>query len=429
MQKSEIRILGLKVFERRSDSVNGMIRESFLQNIFGSQSSTGKMVNETNANTIAVMWACRQLLSNAFCMVPLSAYQKDGDKRTILDKDPIHILIHNRPNSYMTSFTWRRTIMMQATSYGNSYTIIHRNENSGKPETLELLLKPKDVKPYLVKGKVWYDVKGFELPVPAENMIHFKWNGDGIVGKSPMEVARENIGQALAMQDYGSKIFSTGGSKKVAIKTPNKITPEMKESMKNSWAQNYGGSDKLHELAFLDGGTELIEVGMSPADAQMVEQMKFKIEEICRIYSVPLHLVQSLDHATNNNIEHQGIQFVTYTMMPHFVNFEQELDFKLFGGQTGKYTKHNVSALMRGDMQTEAAYLGKMMDLGIYSINDVKRIKDENPIEDGDGHYVQVNRVSIKEMNKPAPSRVDPAVRALIEEALKQKNGHKIENN
>lgn len=203
----------------------------------------------------------------------------------------------------------------------------------------------------------------------------------------------------------------------------------MKESMKNSWAQNYGGSDKLHELAFLDGGTELIEVGMSPADAQMVEQMKFKIEEICRIYSVPLHLVQSLDHATNNNIEHQGIQFVTYTMMPHFVNFEQELDFKLFGGQTGKYTKHNVSALMRGDMQTEAAYLGKMMDLGIYSINDVKRIKDENPIEDGDGHYVQVNRVSIKEMNKPAPSRIDPAVRALTEEALKQKNGHKIENN
>ncbi len=410
MQKSEIRILGVKVFERRSDSITGMIRENLLSSVFGSQSSTGKMVNETNANTIAVMWACRQLLSNAFCMVPLSAYVKDGDSRTILDKDPIHILIHNRPNSYMTSFTWRRTIMMQATSFGNSYTIIHRNDNSGKPESLELLLKPRDVKPYLVKGKVWYDVKGYELPVPAENMIHFKWNGDGIIGKSPMEVARENIGQALAMQDYGSKIFSTGGSKKVALKVPNKLTPEMKESLKKSWDQKYGGVDKLQELAFLDGGSELIEVGMSPADAQMVEQMKFKIEEICRIYSVPLHLVQSLDHATNNNIEHQ-------------------LDFKLFGGQPEKYTKHNVGALMRGDMTTEATYLGKMMDMGIYSINDVKRIKDENPIENGDGHYVQVNRISVEQMNNPAPSRVDPAVRALTEDALEQENGHKIESN
>ena len=319
--------------------------------------------------------------------------------------------------------------MMQATTWGNSYTLIHRNPNSGKPESLELLLKPRDVKPYLVKGKVWYKAKELELPIPAEDIIHFKWNGDGIEGKSPMEIARENIGQALAMQDYGSKIFSTGGSKKVALKVPNKLNDEQKESLKKSWDQKYGGTDKLQELAFLDGGAELMEVGMSPADAQMVEQMKFKIEEICRIYSVPLHLVQSLDHATNNNIERQGIQFVTYTMMPHFVNFEQELDFKLFGGQPEKYTKHNVGALMRGDMTTEATYLGKMMDMGIYSINDVKRIKDENPIENGDGHYVQVNRISVEQMNNPAPSRVNPAVRALIEDALKLKNGHKIETN
>jgi len=427
MQKSEIRILGVKVFEKRSDAVGAIIRDNLFSNIFGSQTSTGKNVNENTANTISAMWACRQLLSNAFCMIPLNAYVKNGDSRTILDKDPVHILIHRRPNSYMTSFTWRRTIMMQATTWGNSYTLIHRNESTGKPESLELLLKPREVTPYLVKGKMWYKVKGYELPIPAENMIHFKWNGDGIVGKSPMEVARENIGQALAMQDYGSKIFSTGGSKKVALKVPNKLTPEMKESLKKSWDQKYGGVDKLQELAFLDGGSELVEVGMSPADAQMVEQMKFKIEEICRIYSVPLHLVQSLDHATNNNIEHQGIQFVTYTMMPHFVNFEQELDFKLFGTDETKYTKHNTNALMRGDMTTEALYLGKMMDMGIYSINDVKRIKDENPIENGDGHYVQVNRISVDKMNEPAPARVDPAMRELIEEAMKPRNGHKIE--
>jgi HK97 family phage portal protein len=429
MQNSEIRIFGLKVFEKRSDAVHGLIRDNFLSQIFGSQTSTGKLVNESSSNTISAIWACKQLLSNAFAMVPLNAYQKDGDRRSILDRDPINILIHKRPNSYMTAFTWRRTIMMQAATHGNSYTIIHRNDSNGKVDALELVQNPKDVQPYLIKGKVWYAVKGYEDPLAAENMIHFKWNGDGLVGKSPLEIARENIGQALAIQEYGSKIFASGGSKKVAIKTPNKLNPEQKTSLKNSWDQNYNGVNKLHELAFLDGGTELVEVGMNPEEAQMVEAMKFRIEEICRIYSVPLHLVQSLDHATNNNIEHQGIQFVTYTMMPHFVNFEQELDFKLFSTDPSKYTRHNTNALMRGDMKTEAEYFGKMTDIGVYSINDIKRIKDENPIDDGDAHYVQVNRTTIQNLNEQVTPTVDQSIRNLVEETIKNKNGHKIESN
>jgi len=429
MQKSEIRILGLKVFERRSDVIREAIQQNWLSQIFGSQTATGKSVTESNANTIAVMWACRQLLSNAFSMVPLNLYEKNGDTRKILDKDPIHILIHNRPNSYMTSFTWRRTIMMQATSHGNSYTIIHRNENSGKPEYFELLMDPKQVTPYLIKGKVWYKIRGYEDPLRSEDVLHFKWNGDGIVGKSPLTIAAENIAQAIAMQEYGSKVFSEGGSKKIALKTAQKFTSEQKESFRKFWEKEHGGVDNVHKLAFLDGGADLVEVGMNPMEAQMIEQMKFKIEEICRIFGVPLHLVQSLDQATNNNIEHQGIQFVTHTMMPHYVNWEQELDFKLSQSDSSKYTKHNINALMRGDMAAESEYFGKMSDIGVYSINDIRKLKDENPIEDGDGHYVQVNRVSIQEMNKPIHSRVDPAVRALTEEALKHKNGHKIENN
>ena len=153
MQNSEIRILGLKVFEKRSDAVSGIIRENFLSQIFGSQTSTGRLVNESSSNTISAIWACKQLLSNAFAMVPLNAYQKDGDRRSILDRDPINILIHKRPNSYMTAFTWRRTIMMQAATHGNSYTIIHRNDSNGKVDALELVQNPKDVQPYLIKVK------------------------------------------------------------------------------------------------------------------------------------------------------------------------------------------------------------------------------------------------------------------------------------
>jgi HK97 family phage portal protein len=428
-QKSEIRILGLKVFEKRSDLAHTAIRENFLNNIFGSQTATGRRVNTGNANAVSAYWACRQLLSNSFAMVPLNAYVKKGDSRTILDTDPIHYLIHKRPNSYMTSFTWRRTIMMQATDQGNSYTLIHRNDYSGKVESLELIQDPREVTPYLIKGKVWYSIRNVNEPIPASEIIHFKWNGDGIVGKSPLEIARENIGQALAIQDYGSKIFATGGSKKVALKVPNKMNDEQKEGFRKFWDKKHGGVENLHELAFLDGGADLVEVGMNPEEAQMVEIMKFKIEEICRIFGVPLHLVQSLDHATNNNIEHQGIQYVIYSMMPHFVNMEQELDFKLFEDDPNKYTRHNTNALMRGDMKTEAEYFGKMTDIGVYSINDIRRIKDENPIDNGDEHYVQVNRTTIENLNEQVTPSVDGAIRQLVEETIKNKNGHKVETN
>jgi HK97 family phage portal protein len=239
-----------------------------------------------------------------------------------------------------------------------------------------------------------------------------------------MEIARENIGQALAVQDYGSRIYAQGGSKRVALKTPNRLTPDQKDSIKEIWDAKYNGVEKLHELAFLDGGAELVEVGMNPEEAQMVQTMKFKIEEICRIYNVPLHMVQSLDHATNNNIEHQGIQFVTYTMMPHYKNFEEELDFKLFEPQSNKYTKHNTNALMRGDMKAESEYFRTMSDIGVYSINDIKRIKDENPIAEGDAHLVQLNRVPVEKMNDLTGN----TLRMLAEEAVKRAtngNGHK----
>lgn len=421
-QKSEIRILGLKVFEKRS-AISKLIHDNWISQIFGSSTATGKMVNDESALTVSAVWSCIQLLSNTFAIPALNVYRKVDDTREIQSDHPIQYLIHRKPNDIMTSFTWRRTMMMLCAITGNSYSIIRRDPNKGIPISFDFIANPRvNVQPVIYQNKLYYVVKGEDLPIQASDMIHYRWNStDGINGRSPLTIARENIGQALAMQEYGSKIFSEGGSKRVALKSPVKLTNEQKDSFRNVWNKEYAGMDNLQKIMFLEGKeTDLVEIGMSPEDAQFLGVMKFKIEEIARIYGVPLHLIQSLDQATNNNIEHQGIQYVIYTMMTHYVNFEQELDFKLFPDKPEFYTKHNTNALMRGDMTTEAEYFGKMSDLGVYSINDIRKIKDENPIKDGDGHYVQVNRIPIEKMN----DLLDNTLSKLADEAKKRSNGN-----
>jgi HK97 family phage portal protein len=425
---SEIRILGIKLFERRSSGLDlayNRFRDSFLSQALGSQTTTGRRVTDELALTVSAVWGCVQILANTFAIPALNVYRKQGDIREIQQNHPKQILIHRKPNAYMTAFTWRRTMMMSAAITGNAYSRIIRNENTGAVLFFDYI-KSDLVTPFLYKHELWYRIRGEELPVHSADMIHFKWLSlDGIKGRSPISIARENIGQALAIQDYGSKVFSEGGSKRVALKTPQKIHPDQKDAFRKVWNEEIAGTENLAKLMFLEGGSELVEIGMSPEDAQMLGVMKFKIEEICRIYGVPLHLVQSLDHATNNNIEHQAIQYVIYTMMAHYVNFEQELDYKLFPDDTEYYTRHNTNALMRGDMKTEAEYFGKMTDIGVYSINDIRKIKDENPIDDGDVHMVQVNRMPIKDMKDKSAE----LLKKLAAEASKNGNGIKVNTN
>lgn len=422
-ESKEIRILGLKVFEQRN--IQGVAyntyAEDFFNRILGSRSSTGKVVTTDESLTISAVWACVQILSNTFAIPALNLYRKEGNIREIQHDNPIQILIHRRPNEYMTAFNWRRTMMMAAAVTGNGYSVIKRDERTGYPTSFEFI-RSSLVTPCIIEGKLWYGIQGYKSTIPASDMIHLKWiSQDGIVGMSPLKQAKENIGQAMAIQEYGSKIFAEGGSKRMALKTPGKIQAEQKAAYKKVWNEEIAGVENLSKLMFLEGGSELVEIGMSPEDAQMLGVMKFKIEEICRMYGVPLHLVQSLDHATNNNIEHQGIQYVIYTMMAHYVNFEQELDYKLFPDKTDFYTRHNTNALMRGDMKTEAEYFGKMTDIGVYSINDIRAIKDENPIPDGDAYYVQLNRIPVKDMNY----KTSDTLKKLADDAAKSKPNEK----
>lgn len=407
--------------EARSGAFDEMLQQRWITDIFGKNSSTGRRVTEANASQVSAVWACMQLLSNTTAVVPLSVYRRTKTGREIFNSHPTYRLLHSRPNQLMNSFTWRRSTMMQMAGNGNSYTLIDRNQFSGKPKSFRLISSPNHVQPFMYDGMIWYNVRDIKDPVKAEDMLHFKWNtSDGLVGKSPITIARENIAQAIVMQEYASKIYASGGSKRMSLKSPGKLDENKKDSFRKTFEQKYAGVENLQKLMILEGGMEMEEVGMSPDDAQFIETFKFKIEEIARIFGTPLHLIQHLEKATNNNIEHQSMDFVTHTMMPHFVNIEQEIDFKLYENEPDVYSKFNVNSLLRADAKTRAIWYRAMADLGVFTINDMLRFEDMNPADDGDERHIQVNRMPLKKMNDMTNDQV---VRMLAEAISKRSNG------
>lgn len=425
----EIRMFGKEILsvEKRSTLSSIKNPKEWLQATLGYDTSTGKTVNEDTSLTFSAIYGCLRILSFTFALQPFNVYKKEKNIRIVADDHPNNYLIHTKPNPLMTSFIWRQVMMTHAGLYGNAYSRIIRDANA-RPVEFRLISKPKDVDPFLYDDRLWYKVHGINEPVPADDMIHFKWLGtDGIKGKNPITLARENIGMALTMQQYGGEVFKKGGSKRLAFKSTSKIDPDREESMRKAFLNKYAGVNNMMDPFFLSATEDVKEIGIDPEDAQFIQSFKFSIEEIARFYGVQLHLLQSLDKATNNNIEHQSMEFVNYTMLPHNVNFEQELNSKIFRQDETKnhYTKLNIQGLLRGDMKTRAEWYGKMADLGVYSIDEMRMLEDQNPITGGDKHYIQVNR---EDINNPRSEKEKREVVLYLaeKEAGKPGNGKEV---
>ena len=174
-----------------------------------------------------------------------------------------------------------------ATLKGNAYSIIKRN-GSYRPTALKLIQNPDDVQPFEYNDDLFYKIKGYDNPFQADDVFHIRGIGfDGIQGKSVLTVARESIGSALAMQKYGGTIFKNGGAKRVAL-THNSVVKDVnaRKNILNSWNDTYGGANKLNDVALIDGGFDVKEIGMNPEDAQFIGSREFSVNEIARYFGL-----------------------------------------------------------------------------------------------------------------------------------------------
>lgn len=372
-------------------------------------SSSGKVVTERTAMQMTAVYACVRILSEAVAGLPLNLYRhnNDGGKEKALDH-PLYLLLHDEPNPEMSSFVFRETLMTHLLLWGNAYAQIIRN---GKGEIVALYpLMPNKMQVnrddngqlYYIYQKSQEEVpnsKDFYVRLESSDVLHIPGLGfDGLVGYSPIAMAKNAIGLAIATEEYGSKFFANGAAPSGVLEHPGTIKDPSK--VRESWMSQFGGSANSGKIAVLEEGMKYTPISISPEQAQFLETRKFQINEIARIFRVPPHMVGDLDKSSFSNIEQQSLEFVKYTLDPWVVRWEQSIQRTLLTPVEKKsyFVKFNVEGLLRGDYQSRMTGYATARQNGWMSANDIRELEnlDRIPAEEGgDLYLVNGNMVPI----------------------------------
>ena len=367
---------------------------------FGGTTS-GKALTERSAMQMTAVYSCVRILAEAVAGLPLHLYRykEDGGKEKALDH-PLYLLLHDEPNPEMSSFVFRETLMTHLLLWGNAYAQIIRN---GKGEVIALypLMPNRMVVDRDIHGQLYYQytrsteeaptMKGVTVNLPPSDVLHIPGLGfDGLVGYSPIAMAKNAIGMAIACEEYGAKFFANGAAPGGVLEHPGTIKDPQR--VRESWQSTFGGSGNSNKIAVLEEGMKYTPIGISPEQAQFLETRKFQINEIARIFRVPPHMVGDLEKSSFSNIEQQSLEFVKYTLEPWLVRWEQSIQRTLFSPEEKKryFAKFNVEGLLRGDYASRMSGYATARQNGWMSANDIRELEnlDRIPTEDGGDLYL-----------------------------------------
>ena len=365
-----------------------------------SGSSSGKYVNERSAMQITAVYSCVRILSEAVASLPLHVYRYTGTGSEKASEHPLYPILHYEPNPEMTSFVFRETLMTHLLLWGNAYAQVIRN---GKGEVVALypLMPDRMTVDRDSRGRLYYEYRtSDEDPITSKSgtvkllppdVLHIPGLGfDGLVGYSPIAMAKNAIGLSIAAEEYGSKFFANGATPSGILEYPGTIKDP--EKVRESWNAGFGGSSNAHKVAVLEEGMKYTPISISPNEAQFLETRKFQIDEIARIFRVPPHMVGDLDKSSFSNIEQQSLEFVKYTLDPWVSRWEQSIARRLFSEEEKKkyFVKFNVDGLLRGDYQSRMQGYATARQNGWMSANDIQELEnlDRIPTEEGGDLYL-----------------------------------------
>lgn len=349
---------------------------------FGGTTS-GKLVNERTAMQTTAVYACVRILAEAVAGLPLHLYRhkRDGGKEKALGH-PLYYLLHTEPNPEMTSFAFRETLMSHLLLWGNAYAQIIR-DGAGRVLSLYPLLPSKMTVDRTGAGQLFYEYRADTGPVilRPQDVLHIPGLGfDGLIGYSPVAMAKNAIGMAIATEEYGAKFFANGANPGGVLEHPGVVKDPKR--VRESWNAVYQGSGNAHRIAVLEEGMKFNAIGIPPEQAQFLETRKFQINEIARIFRVPPHMVGDLEKSSFSNIEQQSLEFVKYTLDPWVARWEQAVQKALLlpSEKRAYFAKFNVDGLLRGDYQSRMTGYATGRQNGWLSANDIRELEDMNRI-------------------------------------------------
>jgi HK97 family phage portal protein len=382
--------------------------QSAYQFFFGPTSS-GKVVNEKSAMQTTAVYACVRILSETIASLPLHTYQKtDKGKEKAVDH-PLYHLLHDEPNPEMTSFVFRETLMGHLLLWGNAYAQVIR-DGRGKVMALYPLMPDKMTVHRSEGGELYYSYskEGQEHILRSFEVLHIPGLGfDGLLGHSPIAMAKNAIGMAIATEEYGANFFNNGANPGGVLEHPGILKDP--ERVRKSWNSVYAGSGNAHKVAVLEEGMSFKPIGIPPEQAQFLQTRKFQLNEIARIFRVPPHMIGDLEKSSFSNIEQQSLEFVKYTLTPWLSRWEMAMKKSLLSPSEKKdyFIKHNVEGLLRGDYKTRMEGYSIGIQNGFLSPNDVRELEDLNTIEHGDVYAVNGNMLKLEDIGAYAKKDVN----------------------
>ncbi|MFH1806837.1 MAG: phage portal protein [Pseudomonadota bacterium] len=371
--------------------------ETAIRELVGSgRASSGVVVTPTTASRLAAVGSCIRVLQDDIAALPLVLYRQEGDRREAAKDDPLYAVLKVRANEWQTAFEFKQYLQRSKLLRGNGYALIVRGFGGNIQELIPMhpdRVKPKQDDRTLAVTFEYTRPDGRRVVLEQSEVFHLRGpSDDGILGLSPIHHYRETIGDGLALREHGSRFFANGARPSGTLEVDGVMTPEAKKAMRSDFETLYSGVDKSGKVVVLDQGVKYNPMSLSMEDAQYLDSRKFNRAEICGIFGVPPHKIADLERATFSNIEHQSLEYVNSSLMPHLVAWEQAAQRDLMT-DPDLYCRFNTNALLRGDFKSRQEGLAIQRRNGVINANEWRALEEMNNREDagGAGYIIESN--------------------------------------
>jgi HK97 family phage portal protein len=354
-----------------------------------SSSAAGIRVDETAALSLPATLQALRILTGVFAMTPMPLFRVTGSGRERARDEDLYRLMHDKPNNYQSAFAFRELMMADLMLWGNFYAYVSR-DFAGRPVALTRL------KPGTVLVAEFFDRRDgytmfYDATLPDDTRERFpsrdiwhvaNFTRDGLVGLNPIAFARDALGGAIQTSRHASKYWGQGGRPPVALKVKTRVDADDKARIRSDWNSKFGGPNG-DNVAVLDQDMDVSFLTEDNVKSQFLETRQFQVVDLARLWGVPPHLIFDLSRSTNNNIEHQSLEFVIYHLGPHYERIAQSATIQF--APEGHYFEHVTDALVKGDIKSrmEAYWLQRQM--GMANANELRRRENEPNIEGAAG--------------------------------------------
>ena len=336
------------------------------------------VVNAKTAESISTVYACVSAISETIASLPFEVFKRTATGREKAKTHALYKLIHDKPNHWQTALEFREMLQRHVLLRGNGYAEIKRDR---KGITALIPIHPDSVTVLVNNnGNLVYDVVQHDGSVKRllqDEILHLRYHpseSTPYLGRSPIQVAQDTIGLALAEQQHGQATFSNGTSMSGVIETLPTTTKDQAKQISDSWKANYSGVTNHGTTPVLPSGASFKPVSMSLIDAQWLESRQFSVLEVCRLFRIQPTIVGVLDNANYSNSVELARQFVTLTLKRHLLMWEQAINNTCLA--SAYYCEHNLDALLRGDNTNRAAFYQSALSNGWMTIDEVRELEN-----------------------------------------------------